>query len=108
MQLDIHAINKGNKGKFSLSHEQRKLAYYAISLNKKTVSIAHVISEKLSRNAPKGAKKSQQESITQVNKQKQRLKTEQNGQEQSKHFMDHQDSNRYRFKSSRVARNATE
>ena len=78
------------------------------SLSKKTASIAHVISEKLSRNAPKGAKKSQQESITQVNKQKQRLKTEQNGQEQSKHFMDHKDSNRYRFKSSRVARNATE
>ena len=40
--------------------------------------------------------------------QKQRLKTEQNGKEQSKHFMDHKDSNRYRFKSSRVARNATE
>ena len=80
--------------------------YSRNSLSKKTASIAHVISEKLSRNAPKGAKKSQQESITQVNKQ--RLKTEQNGQEQSKHFMDHKDSNRYRFKSSRVARNATE
>ncbi len=36
------------------------------------------------------------------------LKTEQNGKEQSKHFMDHKDSNRYRFKSSWVARNATE
>ena len=77
------------------------------SLSKKTASIAHVISEKLSRNAPKGAKKSQQESITQVNKHNE-LKTEQNGQEQSKHFMDHKDSNRYRFKSSRVAWNATE
>ena len=40
--------------------------------------------------------------------QKQRLKTEQNGKEQRKHFMDHKDSNRYRFKSSRIARNATE
>ena len=57
MQLDIHAIKQIQK------------------LKKWTASIAHVISEKLSRNAPKGAKKSQQESITQVNKNNE-LKTE--------------------------------
>ena len=58
---------------------------------------------------PKGVRKSQQESITQVNKtQKQRFKNRKDEQEQRKHFMDNKDSNRYRFKSSRVARNATE
>ncbi len=56
---------------------------------------------------PKGVRKNQQESITQVNT-KQRFKNRKDEQEQRKHFMDHKDSNRYRFKSSRVARNATE
>jgi len=42
------------------------------------------------------------------NKQKQRFKNRKDEQEQRKHFMDNKDSNRYRFKSSRVARDATE
>ena len=39
---------------------------------------------------------------------KQRFKNRKDEQEQRKHFMDHKDSNRYRFKSSRVAWDATE
>ena len=53
-------------------------------------------------------KSSEDDRLNHTSKQKQRIKNKKDEQEQRKHFMDYKDSNRYRFKSSRVARNATE
>ena len=68
VQLDIHAINKMQKQKKFRANEYRvkftwtMLSAAEILYQRKTASIAHVVSENWHETTPKGAKKSQQKS----------------------------------------------